>query len=207
MIRLKKMAFFIFSLFIIANCTGSGNIVSKENKWENYRANALFERAEAYYNAQRYAEAINDYTEYLANYKDMFKADDASMRIAQCLEALGQRVEAADIYRATALAWYKSTLAPYAFLREGELYEIEGWLRDAKIDYDRAAEYVNTEPGKIAFERLQNVKKKIEEEERLRRERRRSGKDVALVEDISKTSNLRELPPADRTLYDLIMRR
>jgi len=201
----RTLYLFLASVFI-SGCTGGSSAARSDDQWANYRANALYERAEEYYSAGRYAEAINDYSEYLDKYRDLHKSDDASFRIAQSLEVLGQRMEAADAYRATGMAWYRSSLAPNSFLRAGELYEIEGWLRDAKLDYERASEYTTTEAGQTGYQRLEAVKKRIAEEEALRKERRRSGGSDE-ERNTLQTSNLRQWPPPDRTMYDLITRK
>ncbi len=191
---------------VLAACTGASEAARSDDPWGNLKANALFERAEQYYAAGRYEEAIVDYNLYLDDYPSLHRANDAAFRIAQSLEAMGERSEAADAYRAVGLRWPRSTVAPPAHLRSGELYEIEGWLRDALMQYEYAARHLSTEAGTTALARLEAVKARIAEEEALRRSLREAGRRDAGDTPVH-TSTMRPWPPQDRTVTDLLQRR
>jgi tetratricopeptide (TPR) repeat protein len=168
--------FALLLLLALAACAPSREPLRKDDPWLNLRANALYERAEEYYNSGRYAQAMVDYRSYLDQYIDLYRANDSAFRIAQCLEGLGERMEAADAYRATGIVFSRSGLAPSAHLRAGELFELEGWLREAKFDYEKAVEYHATEPGRLALGRLEEVRQRIAVLEAERATRRREGR-------------------------------
>ncbi len=147
--------------YLLTSCAASSaNIVRSETTWKNLEANALFERGEEYYSVKSYQQAILTYREFLDNYSDFHRANDASFRLAQCLEALGERHEAALQYRKSALDYSRPDLAPSAHLRAGELFELEGSIRDAKYDYEKAMKYEFTEPAKLAAARLASLARK-----------------------------------------------
>lgn len=141
-------------LFAAACAPASDNIVRSDTAWKNLEANALFDRAEQYYAMKNYQQAILSYRDFLDHYVDFHRANDASFRLAQCLEAMGERHEAAMQYRKTGLDYARVDLAPAAHLRAGELFELEGAVRDAQYDYQKAMKYEYTEPAKVAAERL-----------------------------------------------------
>lgn len=135
--------------------------------WENLEGNMIYDRAEAYYAKGQYPQALIEFRNFLDRYEDNYRANDAIYRTAQCLEALGERVDAANVYRAVALTYNRSSLAPAALLRSGELNEIEGFLYDAEWDYNQAAtKYRETDSGRLAAVRLQAVRARIAEAER-----------------------------------------
>ncbi|RMH54229.1 MAG: hypothetical protein D6679_14000 [Candidatus Hydrogenedentota bacterium] len=155
-------------------CSPAGSAVRRDDRWANLEANAVFDRAEQYYAMGRYSSALVEYRKYLDRYADLYRGDDASFRTAQCLEAMGERIEAADVYRATAMLYSRSSVAPAALLRSGELYEMEGWLEEALWSYRRAMKYYpDTEPGKTAKGRYEVLRKRVEEETKKRRKVRR----------------------------------
>ena len=197
--------FAVFLLLVLAACGPSREPLRKDDHWLNLRANALHGRAEEYYNSGRYAQAMVDYRSYLDQYIDLYRANDAAFRIAQCLEGLGERMEAADAYRATGLLFSRSGLAPSAHLRAGELFELEGWLREAKFDYEKAVEYQATGPGRLALGRLEELRKRIAALEAERADRRREGRQAP--GGIDPALDRHRLVTNERTALDLLLSR
>lgn len=164
----------VFAGIALSSCQPSGGPMRQEDNWSNLEANMIYERAEDYYAASRYPDALAEYRKFLDAYPELHRADDASFRIAQSLEALGERLEAADAYRALALLYSRSGLAASAHLRAGELYELEGWLKDAEWDYGKASDHRHTKEGKLAAQRLAAIEAIFEEEKRAKKESRQS---------------------------------
>jgi tetratricopeptide (TPR) repeat protein len=205
-IRPAALLALLASLAIMSGaCRTTGDPVRRDDPWGNLRANRLFELAEEYYAAGRYANAVVEYRSYLDLYGLNHRANDAAYRIAQSLEALGERTEAASIYRSTGMLYPQSELAPPAHLRAGELFELEGWLRDAEFDYKRAAGYSETEAGKTAAERLAALKERLAAAEAERSAARRSGQ--PLPPSSSDALLYHPFPPAGRSLSDVIQGR
>lgn len=148
-------------LILFAACAPGGGPARKDDPWANLRANMLFDRGEQYYARADYPNAIAAYRAFLDDYPELHRANDAAFRIAQSLEAMGERMEAADVYRSVALVYTRSELAAPAFLRAGEIYEIEGFWADAHWAYGRAAEYLNTESGRIGLARRDDLAARI----------------------------------------------
>jgi tetratricopeptide (TPR) repeat protein len=97
-----RPALFIVTLAIaLAACRSAGDPVRRDDPWGNLKANRQFELAEEYYTVGRYENAIVEYRTYLDLYGLNHRANDAAFRIAQSLEALGERIEAASVYRST----------------------------------------------------------------------------------------------------------
>lgn len=196
-----KAAGVILALALVG-CAPSGGPVRSDDPWTNLEAIALFDRAEQYYARQQYPQAINDYRKFLDLYMEYHRGDDASFRIAQSLEAMGERMEATNVYRAVAFIYNKSSIAPAAFLRAGELHELEGFLLDAEFDYGKAARYRETEPGKIAAGRLKALRDRIAQADAERmaasEEERRQKKELR-----DKTPR-RAWPPTGRSLVEVI---
>lgn len=149
-------------LVFVTACTGNaaGPPVRSDQPWRNLEGNMIFERAEAYYAAGRYPEALLTYKEYHGQYPETYRGNDAFYRMAQCLEALGDRVEAAVQYRKTGLTYGRCDLAPSAFLRAGELFEIEGCPKDAVWCYEAAMKYHSKPESMRAAERLFDLQRR-----------------------------------------------
>lgn len=151
------------ALFLITACSSHGNDLRRDDKWANLEANLVYTRAEQYYEQGRYSQALVEYRQFLDEYPDLHRADDAAYRIAQSLEGLGERIESANVYRSTGFYYPHSSLAPDAHLRAGEIFELEGRWSEALWDYRKAAAYEETEAGATAVLRLMVLESKIAE--------------------------------------------
>jgi tetratricopeptide (TPR) repeat protein len=201
-----RPALFIVTLAIaLAACRSAGDPVRRDDPWGNLKANRQFELAEEYYTVGRYENAIVEYRTYLDLYGLNHRANDAAFRIAQSLEALGERIEAASVYRSTGMLYSSSELAPPAHLRAGELFELEGWLRDAEFDYKRAAGYSETESGKTAALRLVAVQERLAVIEAERSEARRANRPEPAA--TSDALLYHPFPPVGRSLLDVVQGR
>lgn len=152
----------VVSLIFLTACTGpGGKTVQDDRPWRNLEGNALFERGEDYYAAGRFPEALITYKEYYEKFPDTYRGNDAFYRMAQCLEALGDRHEAAEQYRKTGVVYPKCDLAPSAFLRAGELFELEGCTDDAVWCYRRASDYGPKAEADLAVQRLADLERRM----------------------------------------------
>lgn len=144
-------------LFAASACSTAGTD-RQDDYWGDLEANAVFRRAERYFEAGRYEAALVEYRRFLAEAWTSDKGDDAAFRIAQSLENLGDRLEAADAYRATANRYGRSSLAPEALLRAGAIYAVEGYPEEARLMYEWIATgYGDTEASAEAGRRLKEM--------------------------------------------------
>lgn len=197
----------------LSACAPGGGPLRHDDPWANMRANMIFDRGEQYYARGEFSPALVAYREYLDDYQGLHRANDAAFRVAQSLEALGERMEAADVYRAVGLVYTRSELAAPAFLRCGELYELEGFWTDALWAYGRAAEYLNTDPGRSAIARRDDLARRIADQRAaLEAARRSSAQAPQPSPSDTRTLNApnqprRNWPPRGKTLWDIILGR
>lgn len=196
---------------VVAACAPISQPARSDDPWANLKANALFDRGEQFYGMNNFSAALVDYRHYLDEYPDLHRANDASFRVAQCLEAMGERVESADVYRAVGLTYNRSEIAAPAFLRSGELYELEGFWQDALWDYGKGAEYLNTEAGRTASARGAELSARVAAQRAELEASRfppRSASQVAPSDtwpSNAPNQPRRHWPPRGKTLWDIIL--
>ncbi|MBL4888533.1 MAG: hypothetical protein JKX97_00765 [Candidatus Lindowbacteria bacterium] len=203
------LAFVLCITITILGCQPAGGPVRKNDEWANMEADLTFHRGEAYYQKANYEAALIQYRKYLDEYAELHRADDVAFRIAQSLEASGERIEAADAYRALAMMYSRSGLAPSAHLRAGELYELEGWLKDARWDYRKSAKYRFTDAGKLAHQRAIAVDKILDPDKYGMSAQiiREDSSETEPAREYPKSSYDREFPPKGRPLINVLLGR
>lgn len=207
----SPIGFAVVFLALLAACAPGGGPVRKDDPWANLRANMIFDRGEQYYARADYPNAAATYREFLDDYPELHRANDAAFRIAQSLEAMGERMEAADVYRSVALVYTRSELAAPAFLRAGEIYEVEGFWADAHWAYGRAAEYLNTEPGRTGLARRDDLAARIAAQRAaLEAARQPSAQSPQVAPSDTRPVTAvnqprRSFPPRGKSLWDIIL--
>ncbi len=210
----RPLPVFLLAVLLVSGpmaCAPGGGPLRQDDPWANMKANMIFDRAEQYYARGDYANALVSYRAYLDDYQGLHRANDAAFRVAQSLEAMGERMEAGDVYRSVALVYNRSELSAPAFLRTGELYELEGFWTDAHWAYSRGAEYLNTEAGRTALARRDDLASRIAAQRAaLEAARRPTAQNPQIAPSDTRALNApnqprRAWPPRGKSLWDIIL--